>query len=238
MAAITFYANISGAGSSADGQLMNHSGGDALGFFGPSFGVSIPIGGQQDSTFVTSSDGATPGSQLNNTKWEDTNKTKSNTVTDVSLTNLPNYLAPLNIRFEHSEAVMVQNCKLRIFNRSDINTHADGVTTYVYECRHPSDQSVAGSLAMHGISSSDGNWTVYDGIGDVEDMILSNSPGHRGTNTSTEDESGDPNSLGFLSREGVTHRALRHDWYMATGCSPATIGSKTAYGMYFSCEYL
>ena len=36
------------------------------------------------------------------------------------LNELPNYLAPLNIRFTHTEAVRVQNCELKIFDRSDV----------------------------------------------------------------------------------------------------------------------
>jgi hypothetical protein len=238
MADIAFYANILGAGSGADGTIIDHAGGDGLGFFGPAFGVSIPIAGHQDSTFVTDGAGSVEGSQLNNTKWESTTTCKSNTVTGRVLTVMPNYLCPLNVRFTHSETVMVQNCKLRIFDRADINNHASGVTTYVYESRHPSDQPTVGSLGMHGSSSSGGEWTVYDGVGSVTDMILTNSPGDKGTNTDTSDPSGDPGNLGYLTREGASHRSLRHDWYISASASPDSIGSKTDYGLYVSVEYL
>lgn len=239
MADIKFYGNIQGAGSASDGQEILHSTGSGVGFYGSTFGISVPIASYQDTTYVTNADGTAQGSQLSNCKYPAT-------ATGVSiqgsaatlLTNLPNYQTPLNIRFSHTSAVMVQNCKLRIFDRSDITNHASGVLTYVYEARHPSDQGSVGDLSMHGTSSVGGEWTAYDGTGSVADMVLTDSPGISGTNTSTTDAEGTDSTLKWVTREGTTHTSTRHDWFLALSASPTTIGSKTNYGLYFTCEYL
>ena len=239
MADIKFYGNIQGAGASSDGQEILHATGSGVGFYGSTFGISVPIASYQDTTYVTNGDGTAQGSQLSNCKYP-------GTATGVSiqgsaatlLTNLPNYQAPLNVRFSHDSAVMVQNCKLRIFDRSDITNHASGVLTYVYESRHPSDSPSVGDLAMHGSSSSAGEWTAYDGTGSVDVMILTDSPGISGTNTSTTDSEGSDSTLKWVTRGGTTHESTRHDWYLALSASPTTIGSKTNYGLYFTCEYL
>ena len=63
MAEIKFYANILNAGSTE----IAHTQGSGLGFYGTSFGISVPVGSQQSSTYVTNADGTSQGAQLNNT---------------------------------------------------------------------------------------------------------------------------------------------------------------------------
>jgi hypothetical protein len=156
-----------------------------------------------------------------------------NSNTAVNNNNLPNYLCPLNVRFTHNEAVRVQNCKLRIFDRSNINNPASGVTTYVYESRHPSSLQVKTNLSHRGRAAN--SWVEFDPVTSVTDMIFTSSPGVSGTNTNTSDTD---TSLGYLTQDGSLHTSTRHDWYIALSSEPESIGSKTQYGLYFSVEYL
>jgi len=237
MAEIKFYANIKDV--TGDGELINHSAGSGIGFYGNGFGVSVPIGSQQTTTFVTNSNGAAQGARLNNTAKvlagdNVTNGTTSiNAASATNLDRLPNYLCPLNIRFTHSEAVRVQNCKLRIFDRNNINNHAVGVSTWVYEARHPATSQSIANLSHRG--RSDNSWYEFDPTDGMTDMAFTPSPGASGKNTSSQDTSV---SLGYTSQDGSLHQSARHDWYVALSSEPITIGSKTQYGLYFTVEYL
>ncbi|NDG28556.1 hypothetical protein EB118_00435 [bacterium] len=235
MAQIEFYANILNGANT----LINHSAGSGLGFYGSSFGVSVPVNAKQTTTYVTDANGVNQGSQLNNTSMSTLgNGATAGTVsinsnTAINNNNLPNYLCPLNVRFTHNEAVRVQNCKLRIFDRSNINNPASGVTTYVYEARHPSSLQNKTNLSHRG--RNDNSWVEFDPVTSVTDMIFTSSPGISGTNTNTSDTD---TSLGYLTQNGSLHSSTRHDWYIALSSEPESIGSKTQYGLYFSVEYL
>ena len=63
MASISFYANI----LNGSPTLINHSAGSGLGFYGLTFGASVPVGSQQNTTYITNSIGTNQGAQLNNT---------------------------------------------------------------------------------------------------------------------------------------------------------------------------
>lgn len=239
MAEIKFYANIQGNSTSADGELINHAAGSGIGFYGSNFGVSVPIGTRQSTTFVTNSLGATQGSQLNNTTMQTSGNINTpgtvrvNGAGAINLDRLPNYLCPLNIRFTHTEPVRVQNCKLRIFDRNNINNHASGVVTYVYEARHPATSQNLPNLSHRG--RTENSWYEYDPLDAMTDMNFTSSPGVSGTNTNVQDVGTD---LRWESREGSLHESARHDWYVALSSEPITVGSKTQYGLYFSLEYL
>lgn len=234
MASIQFYANIK---DTNENTLI--SGGSGLGFFGAGYGISVPIDSQQSSTFVTSSDGTVEGTQLNNTAMstigdESTAGTTSiNSLTAINNDKLPNYLCPLNVRFTNDEAVRVQNCKLRIFDRNNIANNASGVTTYVYEARHPSTVQTISNLSHRGRDAN--SWVTFtDGIS-MADMTFTSSPGLSGLNTSIADTD---TNLGYTSQEGTSHASTQHDWYVAISSEPDEIGEKTQYGLYFSVEYL
>ncbi len=239
MAAITFYGNEPGLTLSAN--LIKHGDGSGIGFYGAGFGISVAVGQKQESTWVTNSAGTNQGAQLNNTKYMSVSGVSSNTLGEIENEKLPNYLAPLNIRFEHSDPVRVQNCKLRIFDRNDIAKHASGVNTYVYEVRHPHEtQDKASALAHRGVIA-DHAWKEYDPVGpspdpgnSMVDTIFTSSPGVSGTNGVASD--GDV--VGVVTTDGIDHLSLKHDWYVALSASPDSIGSKTDYGLYFTCEYL
>jgi hypothetical protein len=237
MAEITFYGNIKG--STGDGLKINHGAGSGIGFYGSAYGISVPIGEQQDSTFVTNANGtATDQSQLNNTKWESATSASLNGVSASNLEVMPNYLAPLNVRFTHESAVRVQNCKLRIFDRNDITKHASGVATYVYEPRHPATSESVSQLSHRGRSAN--TWLEFDHVDSSTpvDMVFTNSPGMSGTNSDANDTLPDVGSLGYKTNDGAAHTATRHDWYVGLSAEPSEIGSKTKYGLYFTLEYL
>lgn len=239
MAEILFFANE--AGGNGDYQIA-HTAGSGLGFYGLTYGASVPIGSQQSTTFVTNSNGtSTEQVELNNTAMENVGDNNTagrvivNRSSELALNNLPNSKCPLNIRFVHDESVRVQNCKLRIFDRNNINNHASGVTTYVYEARHPAlDQGVS-NLAFRGRNAN--SWVEFDPTdgGSPSDMVFTSSPGASGTNTSAQDTN---ISLGYSTTEGAAHSSLRHDWFVAISSEPQSIGSKTNYGLYFTVEYL
>ena len=240
MAEINFYANnVTATSSSGDAGYIqiNHTAGSGLGFYGGGYGISVPVSTFQDTTFTTNSDGtATDYIQLHNTKYDAGNSgvlADGNSI--ANLNNVPNYLAPLNIRFTHSSAVKVQNCKLRIFDRNDIAKHASGVSTMVYEIRHPSALQSVTNLNFRG--RTDNTWVEFDAedSDNPADMTFTSSPGMSGLNTDSTDTD---TAKGYSTTTGSAHTSARHDWYAALSASPHSIGSKTQYGLYFSVEYL
>lgn len=227
---IKFYANIKTTNENA---LIDHTAGSGVGFYGSSFGASVPIGTVQTTTFVTNSTGTSQAAQLNNTAWSTSSTVSVNSASAINVRNLPNYLCPLNIRFTSDVPYKVQNCKLRIFDRNNIDNHATGVSTYVYESRHPSTDQTKTNLAFRG--RLDNSWVEFTSGVAMADMAFTNSPGISGTNTSSSDTD---TSLGYLTTEGSEHTSTTHDWYVALSSEPITVGSKTQYGLYFTVEYL
>ena len=248
MAEITFHANQNGMASSDDATLIEHAGGSGLGFFGGGFGISVPVGQYQDTTYVTNGDGTSSGVRVNNTKWVSSvsipnSGVSANGGATIGLSGMPNYYAPLRVTFSHSEAVKVQNCKLRIFDRNDISKPASGVSTKVFECRHPQPNEAhngqSGTLAMRGVSNF--AWSEFDPAEAQFDLDFTASPGMSGLNTSAAETlpSGlADGSINWVTNQGAAHESTRHDWYIAMSASPDSIGSKTQYGLYFTLEYL
>lgn len=229
-AEIKFYANSVGDNNTE----IFHNAGSGIGFYGASFGVSVPVNSQQTTTWTTNNDGTREGIQLHNTKYEGSGTVAIDSASAINLDSLPNYLCPLNIRFTNDEAVKVQNCKLRIFDRTSVSNQASGVTTYVYEARHPLEDQVASGLVLKGRSVN--TWYEYDPVDAMSDMTFTSSPGASGLNTSSADT--DYAVKGATTTSGVSHASIRHDWYVALSAEPQSIGSKTNYGLYFSVEYL
>jgi hypothetical protein len=242
MASINFFGNINGAAYSTSPSGINHAAGSGLGFYGAGYGISVPVGQFQDTTWVTNANGtASDQYRLNNTKFVSSGTTSSNGGSAITNFNIPNYYAPLNIRFTHNESVKVQNCKLRIFDRNNINRQASGVSTMVYEVRHPNGSESVSGLSFRGNGSNNHSWKEFDPVFVMSDLDLTSSPGVSGLNTSSDDASRPASQNGFLSytsTNGAAHQSDRHDWYIALSASPDSIGSKTNYGLYFTCEYL
>jgi hypothetical protein len=212
MAQIKFYAD-SGLGADFDIDTA----GSGLGFFGSGgFGASVAVGAYQSNTYVTDSNGAQQGPQVNNVKWRHANSGEVSGGTVLNLKNIPNTQASLNIRFTHGSAVQVQNAELRVYDRISIDYPASGVTTKAYEFLHP-------SIAQTGLLGSGvAAWTTPGGSGTV--LTMAESPGTSG--------------LYAGNGTGSTHTDTRHDWYVGFSASPDSIGSKTQYALYFACEFL
>lgn len=191
---------------------VTNLGGSGLGFYGAGFGASVEVGEYQDGTFITSSDGTAQGPQLNNNKYTDTNSGSLNGLASINLLNVPNYLATLNVRFEHGTPVKVQTARFRVFDRVNINNNPSGVQCKVAEIIHPSQ-------VQTGLTGSgDSQWVTVQGSSTV--LSLANSPGTSG-----------------LSPSGSNTEDIRHDFYVAISPSPNSVGSKSFAGS-FSCEYL
>jgi hypothetical protein len=246
-AIITFHANGVNTTALGDGDTIDHNPSNAqnkrgLGFYGLSHGLSVPVGNCQDTTFITSEDGTHPGSQLHNTKYVSTGTAGSvagtvsvNGAGSISIENLPNHLCPLNIRFENTDAVRVQECELRIFDKANIENAASGVTTYVYEARHPSADQTLLSLKHRGRATNDHTWAEFNSTNGGSGVVMTSSPGASGLNTDTQDSDG---FQGTTTDLGINHTATRHDWYVALAAKPESIGSKQDYALYFTLEYL
>lgn len=238
MATIKFYGNLP---DNAGNTLINQSV-SGIGFFGGDFGLSVPVDSYQNTTFITNADGTTEAQKLSNTQWASDSGVKHDTGNEIDNEAMPNYYAPLNIRFEHTEAVRVKNCQLRIFDRNDITKHASGVTTEVYEIRHPSETPGASTALNHRPAGGHG-WVEFEHTDGLENIVtpmtLTQSPGMSGLNGNDSDQSN--NTLaGFpdATFEEAGHQSLQHDWYIALSASPQSIGSKTDFGLYFTLEYL
>ena len=238
MAEIKFYGNI--IGFNGDPPLIDHTAGSGIGFFGAGFGVSVPVQSQQSTTYITNSSGTVAGAPLRNTALvssgtstvQGTVKVEGGAV--YNLSNLPNNLCPLNLRFTHSTAVAVKNCKVRIFDRNNIEKQASGVSTWLYEVRHPSINPLVGNLQHR--KSTENSWFKFDPSLPMPDMPLTESPGVSGKNTITGETN--QSTLGWETTEGASHLSTRHDWYLAMSSQPESPGAKNNYGLYFTLEYL
>lgn len=237
MADIKFYANSLNENSQI--TLIPHEAGSGIGFYGPGYGTSVPIDGTQTTTWLTNAQGnANSEIQLNNTRYASISGVQVNGANTINLNRLPNRLCPLNVKFSHNTPVKVQNAKLRIFDRNNISNHASGVSTYVYEARHPNPDQVTQSLDWKPSMPAPGvgkyEWVEFDpGEGSMFDMLLTSSPGPSGSNASFNDDIGN----GVTTLEGANGAFLSHDWFLALSVKPHEIGSKL-FGLYFSCEYV
>ncbi len=192
--------------------------GSGLGFYGDDgFGASVRVGEYQGRTFITNGAGTSQGPEADNVKYLNLGSgIIGQTGSGVALTCIPNYLATLNIRFTYDTAVAIQNAYLRIYDRSDPNRPASGVTTKVAELIHP-------DLTQTNVGSGDTTWITPGGSG--LKVSLAPSPGVSGL------YAGNGNN-------GSAWSDTQHDWYAAISASPDSVGSKTLYGAYFECEYL
>lgn len=248
MATIKFYGNLP---DNAGNTYIDHQN-SGIGFFGGAFGLSVPVGSYQDSTWITDEFGEdNTDVTLSNTKYVSDTQMKYNTLNAQDLNTAPDYFAPLNIRFEHDEAVRVKNCQLRIFDKIDITKNASGVTTQVYEIRHPEvsqDANLALSHRGKPGAASPHEWEDFgyvDGLpNEVTALDLTWSPGMSGLNGNDSDSNYNggatrlPNFSADASFEAEGHESEQHDWYIAISASPEEIGSKTDFGLYFTLEYL
>ena len=126
--------------------------------------------------------------------------------------------------------------KLFIFDRVNKNNAASGVTTYVYEARHPSNVEGTTLALTHRPATAGHYWNKFTTSSAGTSIDLTASPGSGGLNTDSAD-SNDTVKLWTTSLGGA-HPDLQHDWYIALSSSPDSIGSKTSYGLFYQLEYL
>lgn len=206
MATITFYG---GGGPYAIANLLN----SGIAYFGNGFGTSVSVGEYADQAYISDGAGTQDGGRINYTKYFNASSGEINGGSAVHVKAIPNYLANLNIRFEHGSAVKTQNAKLYIFDRTDKNLDPSGVTTQVYESRHVTvDQDIADGSGLD-------TWTYVHGSAVVLDLL--DSPATSGT-----------------SPAGASSTDTRHDWYVNISPSPDSIGSKELFGARVEIEYL
>lgn len=208
-AAITFL-----AGENFAIQSLSGSG---LGFYGDAgFGASVRVGEWQGRTFITNGAGTSQGPEVDNVKFLNAGSgIIGQAGSGISLTCIPNYQATLNIRFTYDSAVRLQNSEARIYDRSNINNAASGVTTKVAELIHP-------DTTQTNTGSGDTTWLTPGGSGVT--VSLAPSPGCSGLYAGNGSNGSWPD--------------IQHDYYLAISCSPDSIGAKAQYGLYFSTEYL
>jgi len=251
MATIEFRANIkqpAGESNPSDPLVIEHTApsNSGIGFFGGDFGLSVPVGASQESTFVTSADGTSQGIRLQNNKYLSASTAEFGESTK-NLNVLCNYYAPLNIRFTHASPVRTQSCKLRIFDRQDITKAAHDVDTFVYEVRHPNPTEGGAALNHRGVAGH--TWHEFEGSDQSNrnqapssDLTLTSSPGTNGLNGNETDgqqiAANDGTHDNYTTAEGNGHLSTQHDWFISLSAQPTTIGSKTNFGLYFTLEYL
>lgn len=191
--------------------------GSGLGFYGDAgFAASVKVGFWQGRTFITNANGTTQGPEVDNIKYlNDGSGVIGQTGSGVGLTSIPNYQASLNPRFTYDTPVKVQNAQFRIYDRSNVDVPAVGVTTKLAELIHPdTNQGNSGS--------GDTIWITAGGSASI--LSLANSPGSGGLYAGNGSNS--------------TRSDTQHDWYIAMSASPDTIGSKTSYAGLLSLEFL
>lgn len=195
-----------------------------LGFYGPgNFGASVKVGQYQDNTYITDPTGATQGAKANNVKYIDDAHGQLGTGDVHVLRDIPNNLAPLNVRLVSDVACQVQNASITAFDRTTTTTPPVGVLTKMAELIHPLTTMNPGAPTGSGSTS----WSTPGGSGGLINgytydppLALASSPGASG--------------LGV----GTNNASTQHDWFICCSQSPSNIGTKTANALFFQCEYL
>jgi len=186
MASLTFH-------RSSDGAAILTSG---IGFFASNFGLSVNVGAYQDTSYVTDSAGTSQGIGLGNVKWAHANSGYISGPTLLDLLAIPNSNATLNIRFTHTAAVQLTNCRVWITDRNTTTGIPASLTTKVAEIRHTGVSQVS-----NGVGNS--TWSTLGGTGYLS---LTTSPGS-----------------GLLA---ITGGNAQHDFFIAISQSPDAVGSK------------
>jgi hypothetical protein len=211
---------VSVAFFAGESNNINNLAGSGLGFYGSNFGFSVPVGQNNQTTYITNGAGTTQGPQSDNIKWSHPNSGVLNSnLTSNLLTHLPNQNATLNVRVSSDAGnVNVTSPKLRIYDRTTTSSAATGVTTFAAELIHPESSIAAGG-------SGDSVWMVFSGTSASDNASLDLSP--------------NPGVSGLYAGNGSNSvRAdAQHDWYIALSASPDSIGSKSLYGLVFEFEY-
>ncbi len=198
-------------------QVLPSSSG--LGFYGNNgFADPVAVGDFNGRTFVTNVGGDTEGFECNNNKRTDVSGLILGQVgSGILLTQLPNRLGTVNVRFTHASAVKTLSAILQVYDGSvdgngDPNKDNDpiGLSFYTAQIRHQSD-------VQDNTGLGDSEWTDTKG---ATSLSLVASPGISG-----------------LRPSGPDTTDVRHDWYVAMSTTPNELGDKL-FGMYVELEFV
>jgi hypothetical protein len=195
---------------------INDLAGSGLGFYGAAgFGASVAVATYQGRTFITDATGALQGPEVNNVKFLNAGSgILGQAGSGIALRAIPNWQSTLNIRFTNDTAVRTQNGQFLIYDRTNINNPASGVTTKCAQIIHPNNVQGPGG-------SGDTTWWTFNAAATGLVMPLVNSPGTSG-----------------FSPNGIQTQDAQHDWYVAISASPDSVGSKNQYAGFAYTEYL
>lgn len=192
-----------------------------LGFFGnDGFGAPVIVGEYQGRTFIANASGTSENFECNNNKYlAPSSVLHGQAGSGILLTELPNELATINIRFTHGNPIYTQFGKMYIYDGTsdgivpNKTTPPTGMDFYGAEIIHPTN-------IQTNVGNGDGTWNEITTSGSNW-LTLTNSPGTLGV------------------RDGGPSYILddRHDWYVALSCSPTQLGSKQ-FGVLVELEYL
>ncbi len=187
--------------------------GEALGFYGYSgFGSSLSLNEFNGRTFVTDTAGSIAYEECDNCRRTSASGVIIGQTGDgINILNLPNYLATINLRFTHPQAVLIQNARLIAFDGSDTGNAPTGLNVYGAEIIHTSKLQTA-------TGTGDSVWTLMQGS--AVQLNLVDSPGTSG-----------------ISPLGPATTDTRHDWYVALSVSPTIPGDKS-FGFRIDLEYI
>ncbi len=177
--------------------------GEALGFFGPGgFGDPLSLNEFNGRTFSTTVNGSTGYEECDNCRRISSSGVVIGQTGDgINIRNLPNYLATVNLRFTHPQAVLVQNARFIAFDGTNIITPPTGLDVYGAEIIHT-------SRFQTDVGTGDTAWIQMQGSG--QQLNLVNSPGTSG-----------------ISPIGPATLDTRHDWYVALSVTPTTPSDKS-----------
>lgn len=210
-AALKFHAG----GATYDSDIT----GSGLGFYGSAgFGTSVQVGQYQDTSFITDGAGAVNGGSARNCKFVDSSGVAVDGGSRLDLSSLTLTSGTVNVRFTFDTPVKTQNAELRIYDRSDEDNPASGVTSQVAQLA-PGGSGVDQSSGSGQLQAAHNGFLALGGSGTT--MTLLSSPGSGATHVS-----------------GINTTDTRHDWYACLSASPDSIGSKTLYGLWVELEYL
>lgn len=197
------------------------NGGSGIGFFGTNFGDSVAVDAYQDSTYITNGNGTTQGATLNNWKWIHANSGQFAGV-NYPLSGIPNSYATIKVKFSNDTSVRIQNAKLRIYDRSDVNRAQSGVICQVAELCKPNALFGDSITTTAPWGSGSTQWTTCNPVGSSTIYTFINqSPGISGINGRN------PNGSGLV-----------HEWFCLLSASPTSIGSKVQFSAFLSLEFL
>lgn len=203
-----------------DFQIQDLSG-SGLGFYGDTgFAASVRVGNYQGRTFITNGAGTTQGPEVDNVKYlNSASGILGQSGSGIALKAIPNYLATLNVRIASDDGVSfkTQNTTLRIYDRTNPDNPASGVTCRAAEVIHPGLTQVANG-------SGSTTWTTFTPTATGTVLNLCPSPGISGL------YAGNGNNGQWSD--------TRHDHYVCLSASPDTVGSKSQFGLLIETEYL